>query len=56
MKKMLFVMNPYAGLRKGAANLAAIIEIFNRGGYAVTAHMTIGSGDAEQIVFAYGQE
>jgi len=56
MKKMLFVMNPYAGLRKGAANLAAIIEIFNRADYAVTAYMTAGPGDAERIVMETGEE
>ena len=56
MKKMLFVMNPYAGQRKGAANLAAMIEIFNRADYAVTVHMTAGSGDAEQVVQTRGGE
>ena len=56
LKKMLFVMNPYAGQRKGAANLAAIIEIFNRADYAVTAYMTAGPGDAERVVFERGAE
>lgn len=47
---MLFVMNPYAGLRKAAANLAQILEIFNRAGYEVTAYMTTGPGDGQKIV------
>ncbi len=56
MKKMLFVMNPYAGQRKGAANLAAIIEIFNRADYAVTVHMTAGPGDGEVVVREWGKD
>ena len=56
MKKMLFVMNPYAGQRRGPANLAAIIEIFNRADYAVTVHMTAGAGDGEKVVAARGGE
>ena len=48
LKKMLFIMNPYAGQRKAAKNLAQILEIFNRGGYAVTVYMTAGPGDGEK--------
>lgn len=51
MKKLLFVMNPYAGTRKASRFLAEIIEIFNRAGYAVDIHMTAGQGDAQQVVF-----
>ena len=47
MKKMLFVMNPYAGMRKANRYLADIISIFNRGGYGVTVHITEDQGDAE---------
>ena len=50
MKKLLFVMNPYAGQRKANRHLADIISIFNRAGYAVTAYMTAGPGDGEQAV------
>ena len=50
MKKMLFVMNPYAGTRKANRYLADILNIFNRAGYIVLTHMTAGSGDAAQIV------
>lgn len=49
MKKMLFVMNPYAGTRKANRHLADILTIFNRAGYTVTVHMTAGSGDCERI-------
>ena len=50
MKKMLFVMNPYSGMRKASRYLAEIIEIFNRADYEVTVHMTAGQGDATRIV------
>ena len=50
MKRMLLVMNPYAGQRKGAKNLAAILEIFNRAGYMVNTYMTAGPGDGERMV------
>ncbi|MBQ4600293.1 MAG: YegS/Rv2252/BmrU family lipid kinase [Oscillospiraceae bacterium] len=50
MKKLLFIMNPYAGMRKAARQLADIIEIFNRAGYAVDIHMTAGPGDGQEVV------
>ena len=50
MKKMLFVMNPYAGMRKANRYVADILTIFNQAGYEVTAHMTSGTGDARRIV------
>ena len=50
MKKLLFVMNPYSGIRRANRYLADIISIFNRGGYEVTAHMTAGQGDAIRVV------
>ena len=49
MKKMLFVMNPYAGTRKANRYLTDIITIFNRADFHVTVHMTAGSGDCERI-------
>ena len=50
MKRMLFVMNPYAGQRKANRYLADILGIFNRAGYEVTAHMTAERGDATKVV------
>ena len=50
MKKMLFVMNPYAGTRKGKRYLADIIDIFNRADYDVLTYMTAGQGDGARIV------
>ncbi len=50
MKKMLFVMNPYAGTRRANRYLPEILSIFNRAGFQVTVHMTAGAGDCAQIV------
>ena len=50
MKKLLFVMNPYSGMRKASRYLADIIALFNRAGYEVIVHMTAGQGDATRIV------
>jgi YegS/Rv2252/BmrU family lipid kinase len=49
MKRMLFLMNPYAGQRKANRHLADIITIFNRAGYEVLVHMTSGMGDAARV-------
>lgn len=50
MKKMLFVMNPYAGTRKANRYLADILTVFNRAGYQVEVYMTAGPGDGEKTV------
>ena len=56
MKKMLFVMNPYSGMRKANRYLADIIAMFNRADYEVTVHMTAGQGDATRIVAQRGAD
>ena len=53
MKKMLFVMNPYAGMRRANRYLSDIITLFNRADYEVTTYMTAGPGDAAQVVEQY---
>ena len=50
MKKMLFIMNPYSGMRRATRYLADIISLFNRNGYEVITHMTGFQGDATQVV------
>ena len=45
MKKLLFVMNPFAGTKKANRYLADIIAIFNRAGYDVLTYMTAAPGD-----------
>ena len=49
MKRMLFIMNPYAGQRKANRHLPDILTIFNRAGYEVIVHMTAGTGDAAKV-------
>ena len=56
MKKMLLVMNPNAGTRKGPKHLADILSVFNRAGFCVITYMTDGSGDATKIVAQYAPE
>ena len=50
MKKMLFVINPYAGTRKAVKFLTEIITVFNRADYLVSIYMTAGPGDASRVV------
>lgn len=50
MKKMLFLVNPYAGMRKVNRDLTEIISVFNRAGYDVNTYMTAGQADAAQVV------
>lgn len=50
MKKMLFVINPYAGMRKAAKVLAEILSVFNRADYDLQVYVTAGPGDAIQAV------
>ena len=50
MKKMLFVMNPYAGTRKANRYLTDMLTVFNRAGYRVEVYMTAGQGDGEKTV------
>lgn len=49
MKKMLFIVNPYAGMRKANRYLTDIISIFNRADYEVITHITADRGDAGKV-------
>lgn len=46
MKKLLFVYNPRSGKGQINQHLAAVIDIFVKGGYEVTAHPTQAQNDA----------
>ena len=56
MKKMLFVMNPFAGLRRANRHLTDILLTFNQAGYEVITHMTLGQGDAAEVVERHGKD
>ena len=56
MKKMLFIMNPYSGMRKANRYLPDIISLFNRADYEVNIRMTTGPGDAALFAKAYSKD
>lgn len=49
MKKMLFIMNPCAGMKKANRYYMQLVDLFIRSGYRVTAHITQDRGDAAQV-------
>ena len=49
MKKMLFIMNPFAGMRRANRHLTEMIEILNRGGWDTTVYVTQCQGDAQAV-------
>ena len=53
MKRMLLIMNPYAGQKKGQRYLAQIVEMFNRADYETVVYMTAAQDDARRIVKEY---
>ena len=50
MKRLFFVMNPYAGMKKANKALSQILEVFSRAGFEVVVHMTAEQGDAHKVV------
>jgi len=50
LKKMLFILNPCAGMRKASKVLAEILSVFNRADYDVRVYVTAESGDAVDAV------
>ena len=56
MKKLLFIMNPFAGMRKANRYVADILSVFNQAGYEVIAHMTSGRGDAADAARKYAAD
>lgn len=50
MKKLLFVINPYAGTRRASKVLPEILAVFNRAEYDVRVYVTAEQGDAIRMV------
>ena len=50
MKKLLFVINPYAGMRKASKVLPEILSVFNRADYDVRVYVTAEQGDGVRAV------
>lgn len=55
MKKLLFVINPYAGMRKAAKMLPEILAVFNRADYDVRVYVTAEAGDGIRAVATLAQ-
>ena len=55
MKKMLFIMNPFAGVKRANRHLADILLTFSQAGYEVITHMTLGQGDATAVAREKGK-
>jgi len=49
VKRMLFIVNPCAGMRRVNRYMVEILDIFNRGGYEVVTYITAQRGDCAQI-------
>jgi len=56
MKKMLFIMNPYAGQKRANRHLAEILLLFGNADYEVTVHMTRQPGDALEAAYQKGKD
>ena len=50
MKKVLFVMNPCAGMRKANKCLPEILSVFSGAGFDIHIHITQAPGDGEQVI------
>lgn len=56
MKKLFFVLNPYAGMRKANKLLADILSVFCGAGFDVSVHITQQQGDARKVVCQRAKE
>ena len=56
MKKMLFIMNPFAGQKKANKVLPEILLMFTQAGYDITTVMTTGPGSATKTAQRLGGE
>ncbi len=54
MKQLLLILNPIAGTKKAAKNLAEIVSVFNRADMDVRVYVTAGGGDAAEAVKKLG--
>ena len=56
MKKMLFIMNPFAGQKKANKALSDILLLFSQAGYEINTRMTTGQGDAVTAAQRWGAD
>ena len=55
MKRMLFIMNPFAGQRRANKHLTEILLMFRQADYEILVHMTSGTGDAREAARRYAK-
>lgn len=53
MKKMLLIVNPCAGRKRGSAMLSDIVSVLNRADFETTIHITTEAGDATRSAKDY---
>lgn len=56
MKKMLFIMNPFAGQKRANKFLPEILLLFTQAGYEISAVMTTGPGSATRAAEQRGKD
>lgn len=56
LKKMLFIINPNAGMRKGSKALTEMLGEFNRANFDVRVYVTAAQGDAVTAVQTMGTD
>ena len=56
MKKMLFIMNPFAGVKRANRHLADILLTFTQAGYEVITHMRRGRAAATAVTREKGKD
>ena len=54
MKKLLFIMNPFAGQKKANKVLPEILMLFTEAGYEISISMTTGPGSASRLAAERG--
>ncbi len=55
VKRVLVIMNPNAGQKRGKRYLADILEVFRKNEYVTTVMLTVEQGDAVTLVKEHGQ-
>ena len=56
MKKMLFILNPNAGMKKASRSLTDILAVFNRADFDVRVYITQAQGDATRAAKTMAKE
>lgn len=56
MKKMLLIVNPCAGRKRGSAKLSDIVSVFNEADYETTIHITTAAADATRTAKANAEK